>query len=56
MDKERLEWIINGLDWDTLTKWEKAFVQSCQDHFNKYGMLTDRQEETLETLYKEKSR
>ena len=50
MDKERLEWIINGLDWDTLSKWEKGFVQSCKDYINKYGMLTDGQGEILERL------
>jgi hypothetical protein len=52
MNKERLEWIINGLHWDTLTKWEKGFVHSCEDYFNKYGVLTKRQGEILERLYR----
>jgi hypothetical protein len=56
MDKKRLERIINGLDWDTLTKWEKGFVHSCEENFDKYGRLTDRQEEMLERLFREKSK
>ena len=56
MDKKRLEWIIKDFDWYTLTKWEKGFVHSCEDYFNKYGRLTERQEEILERLYREKPR
>jgi len=56
MNKERLEWIISDLHWNTLTKWEKGFVRYCEAYFNKYRVLTKRQEEILERLYRTRLR
>jgi len=56
MNKERLEWIISGLNQYKLTKNEDQFVKSALGDFDQKQMLTDHQEERLESLYKEKSR
>jgi hypothetical protein len=56
MDKERLEWVISGLRRYRLTKSEDEFIKSASGDFDKKQMLTERQEERLENLYKEKSK
>jgi len=56
MDKERLEWVISGLSRYRLTKSEDEFIKSASGDFDKKQMLTERQEERLENLYKEKSK
>jgi len=56
MDHERLEWIISGLSRYKLTERESQFVKSAEGDFNQKNMLTEQQEEKLESLYKEKSR
>jgi len=56
MDKERLEWVISGLNRYRLTKSEDEFIKSASWDFDKKQMLTERQEERLENLYKEKSK
>ena len=56
MNKERLEWILSGLNQYKLTKNEDQFVKSALGDFDQKQMLTDHQEERLESLYKEKSR
>lgn len=56
MNRKRLEWIINSPDGNILTKWEKGFVQSCENYLDKEGMLTIGQEEMLEKLFREKSK
>ena len=56
MDKERLEWVISGLNQYRLTKSEDEFIKSASGDFDKKQMLTERQEERLENLYKEKSK
>ncbi|HYA94526.1 MAG TPA: hypothetical protein VEK32_23810 [Thermodesulfobacteriota bacterium] len=56
MDKERLEWVISGLNRYRLTKSEDEFIKSASGDFDKKQMLTERQEERLENLYKEKSK
>ncbi len=35
MDRKRLGWIIKSLGGNILTKWEKGFVQSCEDYLDK---------------------
>ena len=55
MDKERLEWVMSGLNQHALTKTEEQFVKTILEDFGKKHMLTELQEERLETLYKEKS-
>jgi hypothetical protein len=56
MNHERLEWIISGLNRYKLTEKENQFVKSAEHDFNQKKMLTEQQEEKLESLYKEKSR
>jgi hypothetical protein len=56
MNKERLEWIISGLNRYKLPEKEDQFVISAERDFNQKNMLTEQQEERLENLYKEKSR
>jgi len=56
MNKERLEWVMSGLNQHALTKIEDQFVRTALEDFNKNHMLTEHQEERLENLYKEKSK
>ncbi len=56
MNKERLEWVMSGLSRYKLTKSEDQFIKSASEDFDKKEMLTERQEERLENLYKEKSK
>jgi uncharacterized protein YllA (UPF0747 family) len=54
MNKERLKWIISGLDFDSLTDWEQRFIEDCERRMERYGSITDRMEEIVERIYKEK--
>jgi len=56
MNKERLEWVLSGLNRYKLNQKEDQFVKSTEYDFNQKDMITEQQEETLEGLYKEKSR
>ena len=56
MNKARLEWILSGLNRYKLTPTEDRFVKSIQQTFNDKNMLTDKEEEKLESFYREKSR
>lgn len=56
MDKARLEWVMSGLNQHALTKAEDQFLKTALEDFDKNQALTERQEERLENLYKEKSR
>jgi CRISPR/Cas system CSM-associated protein Csm5 (group 7 of RAMP superfamily) len=56
MNKERLEWVMSGLNQYKLTKNEDQFVKSAVGDFDKNHALTGQQEEKIETLYKEKSK
>jgi hypothetical protein len=55
MNKARLEWVISGLNQYALTKAEDQFLKTASEDFDKNHALTERQEERLESLYKEKS-
>jgi hypothetical protein len=55
MNKDRLDWVMSGLNQHALTKAEDQFLKTASEDFDKNQALTDRQEERLETLYKEKS-
>jgi hypothetical protein len=55
MNKERLEWVMSGLNQYALTKTEDQFVKTALEDFDKNHGLTEKQEEKLEILYKEKS-
>jgi hypothetical protein len=56
MNKERLEWVLSGLNRYKLTQKEDQFVKSTEYDFNQKNMITEQQEEKLESLYKEKSK
>jgi hypothetical protein len=56
MNKDRLDWIMSGLDQYQLTKTEGQFVKSALGDFDQNHALTEDREERLETLYKEKSK
>jgi hypothetical protein len=56
MDKGRLEWVMSGLNQYILTAAETHFLETVSADFEKNQSMTERQEERLETLYKEKSR
>ncbi len=54
MNKERLGWVMLGLDQHALTKTEDQFVKTALEDFEEKHELTELQEERLESLYKEK--
>jgi len=56
MNRERLDWVVSGLSRYKLTQKEDQFVKSAEQDFNQKDMLTEQQEERLESLYKEKSK
>jgi hypothetical protein len=56
MNKERLEWVMSGLNKHALTKTEDQFVKTALEDFEEKHALTELQEERLESLYKEKSK
>jgi hypothetical protein len=56
MNKDRLEWIMSGLNQYQLTKTESQFIKSALGDFDQNHALTEDREERLETLYKEKSK
>ena len=56
MEKQRFEWIIDGLDGDRLTEWEMDFVEQCKERMETKGDLTPGQEEKLEEIFREKTR
>ena len=55
MNKERLDWVISGLNQHALTKVEDHCIKTVQEDFDKNHELTEQQEEKIKTLYKEKS-
>jgi hypothetical protein len=55
MDKARLDWVMSGLNLYALTKAEDVFLKTASEDFDRKQALTERQEERLETLYKQKS-
>lgn len=56
MMKDRLDWIISGLDFELLNDWEERFIESCERRMEARGNLTDSQEEIIERIYREKGR
>ncbi len=55
MNKDRLDWVMSGLNQYALTKTEDQFVKTAVEDFDKNHTLTEGQEKRLEGLYKEKS-
>jgi hypothetical protein len=56
MNKARLDWVMSGLNQYALTQAEDQFLKTAVGDFDKNHELTERQEDRLENLYKEKSR
>ena len=56
MNKDRLEWIMSGLNQYKLTKNEDQFIKTTLEDFDQKHGLTEHQEERIENLYKEKSK
>lgn len=56
MRKDRLEWIISGLNQYRLTEREDQFVKSLEQDFHQKEALTEQQEDRIENLYKEKTK
>jgi len=56
MNKERLDWVMSGLNQHALTKAEDQFLKTASEDFDNNHALTEQQEEKLESLYKEKSK
>jgi hypothetical protein len=58
-DAETLQtWIdtIQNEASDELTSWEVGFIESVQQSLNRYGKLSQRQEDMLERIYAEKTK
>jgi len=51
---ERIKWIISGLDFDDLNDWEKDFIESVEMQSDKQKLLSPRQVEIAEKIYREK--
>lgn len=56
MTKDRLKWIISGIDFEKLTDWEERFLEACEKRMDTKGDLTEPMEEIVERLYKEKGK
>jgi hypothetical protein len=56
MNKDRLDWIVSGLNQYKLTKNEDQFIKTTLEDFNQKQAITEHQEERIESLYKEKSK
>jgi hypothetical protein len=56
MNKDRLDWIMSGLNQYKLTKSEDQFIKTTLKDFDQKQALTEHQEERIEHLYKEKSK
>ena len=56
MNKDRLEWIMSGLNQYKLTKNEDQFIKTTLEDFTQKNALTENQEARIENLYKEKSK
>jgi hypothetical protein len=65
----RVKWIVGGLNWDdlsdldkrftkpdTLTDWEREFIESIEVQSDEGKILSTKQMGTLERIYKEKGR
>ncbi len=55
MDKQRLDWVMSGLNQYALTKAEDHFLKVVSADFDKNQAITEHQEERLELFYRQKS-
>ncbi len=54
MDRARFDWILKAIEWEKLTSWEEDFLQSCDSQLKKKNKLSERQEEIIERIFREK--
>jgi hypothetical protein len=52
--RERVKWIISGLDFDKLTDWEEKFMESVERNLDFGVGPTGKQMDKLEEVYREK--
>ena len=52
--KERVKWVISGLDFDELNEWEQKFVESVEKRVDGGLDPTDKQMDKLEEIYRDK--
>lgn len=52
----RIKWIISGLSWDEITEWEKMFIESIEGQSDSGKLLSEKQMDIIERIYKEKGR
>jgi len=50
--KERVLWILSGLDLNRLNDWEKEFVESIEERIDEGLSLTEKQQNVLEDIYR----
>jgi hypothetical protein len=50
-----VKWIISGLDYEKLNKWEEKFVEDIERK-SAFKELTIKQIEIIERIYREKGR
>ena len=55
MNKQRLDWVMSGLNQYALTKAEDHFLKVVSADFDKNQAITEHQEERLELFYRQKS-
>jgi hypothetical protein len=56
IDQDRFDWIMEGIaDWK-LNPWERRFIDSIKGWWEENGYLTINQGETLEKIFKSKSK
>ncbi len=52
----RIKWIISGLAWDEITEWEKMFIESIERQSDSGKLLSEKQMDIIERIYKEKGK
>jgi len=56
MTKDRLDWILSGVNRSKLNKFEKDFIKQIEKKFERAESITRYEEGPLEQIYREKSR
>ena len=54
MDKLRFDWIMGGIDFEQLSKWEEKFIESCEKQLQFKPELSLKQTDILERIYQDK--
>lgn len=56
-EPQRIKWVLDGVtdDIDKCSEWEQGFLRSIEEQFRKTGSLSDKQYDTLEKIYEQRS-